>query len=81
VLKLINNNSPGLTARLEGPRLDSRVNLALVVLIVPVETDRPQAGRAFTAVTKEFFQYGRGRGVEPARGTRLGILAFGSRAK
>ena len=58
VLKLVNNNSPGLTAKLEGPRLDSRVNLVLVVLIVPVETDRPQAGRAFTAVTKEFSNTG-----------------------
>jgi hypothetical protein len=58
VLKLLNTHSPGLTARLDGPRLDTRVNLALVVLIVPVETDRPQAGRAFSAVTKDFSNTG-----------------------
>ena len=42
VLKLVNNNSPRLTARLEGPRLDSRVNLVLVVLIVPVRRIGPR---------------------------------------
>lgn len=58
VLKLVNNHSPGLTAALDGPRVDSRVNLVLVVLIVPVETDRPQTDRAFAAVTKEFSNTG-----------------------
>ena len=58
VLKLVNNNSPRLMARRDGPRLDNRVNLVLVVLIVPVETDRPRASRAFTALTKDFSNTG-----------------------
>jgi len=73
VLKLVNNNSPGLTAKPDGPRLDSRVNLMLAVLIVPVETDRPQAGRAFTAVTKEFSS----TGVGVAKRCPFGLSAHG----
>jgi hypothetical protein len=58
VLKLVNNNCPGLTARLEGPRADSRVNLVVVVMIIPVQDGQIQVGRAFTAVTKEFSNTG-----------------------
>jgi hypothetical protein len=58
VLKLVNNNCPGLMARLEGPRVDSRVNLVVVVMVVPVQNGRIQADQAFTAVTKEFSNTG-----------------------
>ncbi len=54
VLKLVNNNCPELTALLEGPRVESRVNLVVVVMIVPMEKGRPQIGRTFMAITKEF---------------------------
>lgn len=54
VLKLVNNNSPELAALIEGPRLEDRVNLTVVALVVPVEGGKPLAKRAFTAVTKEF---------------------------
>jgi len=39
---------------LEGPRIESRVNMVVVVMIVPIEKGRPQVGRTFMAVTKEF---------------------------
>ncbi len=54
ILKLVNNNCPELTAMLEGPRIESRVNMVVVVMIVPMEKGRPQVGRTFMAVTKEF---------------------------
>jgi hypothetical protein len=53
VLKIVNNNCPELKALIEGPRVDSRVNLVVVVMIVPIEGKRPVVRRAFTAVTKE----------------------------
>jgi hypothetical protein len=58
VLKVVNNNCPELRALIEGPRLDRRVNLTLVVLVVPVEGKRTRVERAFTAVTKEFSSTG-----------------------
>jgi len=54
VLKLVNNNCPELTAMLEGPRVESRVNMVVVVMIVPMEKGRPKVGRTFMATTKEF---------------------------
>ncbi len=54
ILKMVNNNCPELEAMIEGPRLDRRVNLTVVVVIVPVEHGKPVVKDAFTAVTKEF---------------------------
>jgi hypothetical protein len=54
ILKVVNNNCPELAALIEGPRLESRVNLTVVVLVVPVEDGRPLAKKAFSTVTKEF---------------------------
>ena len=53
VLKVINNNCPELKALIEGPRRDKRVNLSLVVLVVPLENGKLQVGKAFYAVTRE----------------------------
>lgn len=60
VLKLINNNCPELKALIEGPRLDKRVNLSLVVLVVPLEDWKLQVGKAFYAVTRELSSNGVG---------------------
>jgi hypothetical protein len=54
ILKVVNNNCPELAALTEGSRLESRVNLTVAVLVVPVEAGRPLVQKAFTAVTKEF---------------------------
>ncbi len=53
VLKVINNNCPELKAFLEGPRRDKRVNLSLVVLVVPLQDGELQVGKAFYAITSE----------------------------
>jgi hypothetical protein len=58
VVSLLNQNCPALHAKLDGPRLEGRVNLTLVVMVVPVEDKEPQIQRAFTAVTKEFSSSG-----------------------
>ena len=58
IVKLLNNNCAELKATIGGPRLDCRVNLTMVVLVIPVEGGRPQLRKAFTAVTKEFSNMG-----------------------
>ena len=60
VLKIVNNNCPELKALMEGPRNDKRVNLSLVVLVVPLEDGKLQVGDAFYAVTREFSSNGVG---------------------
>ncbi|HYW78486.1 MAG TPA: hypothetical protein VE890_02880 [Thermoguttaceae bacterium] len=54
LLKLVNNNCSGLEELVEGPRLDGRVNLVIVTLVIPMKKGRPQIKEAFSAVTKEF---------------------------
>ena len=58
VLKLVNNNCPGLKSHLEGPRVDSRVNLVVVVMIIPIQEQKLQLPRTITAVTKDFSNTG-----------------------
>jgi len=60
LLKLVNNNCPELTALAEGPRIEGRVNLTIVVQIIPLKDGRPQFDQAFAAVTKEFSTSGMG---------------------
>jgi hypothetical protein len=60
VLKLINNNCPELKALIEGPRIDKRVNLSLVVLVVPLENGDLQVDNAYYAVTRELSSSGVG---------------------
>lgn len=52
--KLVNNNCSDLEALMEGPRLEDRVRLTLVVLVIPVEKGRPVIEKMFAAVSKEF---------------------------
>ncbi len=58
ILKVVNNNCPELKAMIEGPRLDRRVNLTVVVTVVPVEEGEIITERAFNVVTKEFSNNG-----------------------
>jgi len=54
LLKLVNNNCPELRAESEGPRVESRVYLVVVVAVIPLKNGQLQLDDAFTAVTKEF---------------------------
>jgi hypothetical protein len=54
LVKIVNGNCPRVMALREGPRLEGRVNLTMVLLVVPVENEELRLDRAFTAVSKEF---------------------------
>ena len=54
LLKVVNNNCPELLAEVDGPRLESRVNLVVVVAVIPLKDEKLQMDGAFTAVTKDF---------------------------
>jgi len=54
MLKVVNNHCQELEALAEGPRLEGRVRLTVVVLVIPVEDGRPAITQLFAAVTKEF---------------------------
>jgi hypothetical protein len=58
VLKLVNNNCPDLKAQFENARVDSRVNLMIVVIVVPIENGKIRADEGFTAITKDFSNMG-----------------------
>jgi hypothetical protein len=58
VLKLLNNHCPEMKAVLEGPRADSRINLVVVVVVVPIEEGKLEIQEAFAALTKEFSNTG-----------------------
>jgi len=58
MLKLVNNNCPELKGLMEGPRVETRINLCVVVLVIPLDKDRPLLERMFAAVTKEFTTLG-----------------------
>lgn len=58
VLSLVNNHCPNLHIEGEELRVDSRVNLTVVVLVVPIEDGRTEVDRCFVTVTKEFSNTG-----------------------
>jgi hypothetical protein len=76
VLKLVNNHCPALKALAEGPRIDSRVVVVVVVMVVPVENGQIQIDRAFTAVTKEFSNTGVAIVLERPSGLDEALLGF-----
>jgi hypothetical protein len=76
VLKLVNNHNSKLAAALQGPRLDSRVNLTIVVVIVPIEDGQLQFELAFPATTKEFSNTGVGVVLDRRRQLDRAILGF-----
>jgi hypothetical protein len=76
LLKLINNNCPELKALVEGPRRDKRVNLSLVVLVVPLEDGKTQIGKAFYGVTRDISIAGVGIIMAEQRALDEVILGF-----
>ncbi len=76
ICKVVNNNCSEMEALIEGPRLEGRVRLSIVVLVIPMEKDRPVVERAFAAVTKEFSTSGLALVVDSARVPDESIIAF-----
>jgi hypothetical protein len=76
LLKLVNNHCPKLTAMLDGPRQDSRVNLVVVAIIIPIEKGKLDLPRAFTATTKEFSSGGVSLVLNEPVGLERAIVGF-----
>lgn len=76
IIRIINNNCPELKAFLEGPRRDKRVNLTLVVLVVPLEDGKLQTDKAFYAVTHNLSATGVGIVLDRQLGLDEVILGF-----
>jgi hypothetical protein len=76
VLKVVNNNCPELKALIEGPRLDRRVNLTVVVKVIPVKDGELRPDEAFAAVTKEFSATGVALVLDGPRPLDEAILGF-----
>jgi len=54
ILKVVNNSCPEMKALMEGPRTDTRVNLTMVVLVIPVNNGKLQLPQTFPTVTMDF---------------------------
>lgn len=76
ILKLVNNNCSELQALLDGPRVEHRANLTVVVLVIPVERGRPALGQMFAAVTKEVATAGLSVVLDEPKAPDEVILAF-----
>jgi hypothetical protein len=76
MLKLINNNCPGLKALRDGPRVESRVNLTVVCLVIPFHKKQPLVQRMFAAVTMEFNTLGVSLVLDSPRALEDVILGF-----
>jgi hypothetical protein len=76
LVSLLNQNCSALQERLDGPRLEGRVNLTMVVMVVPVEEKKTLVRRAFTAITKEFSSSGVAVVVDHPYGLDEALLGF-----
>ena len=76
VVLLLNQNCRATQERLEGPRLEGRVNLTMVVMVVPVEEKKLQLRRSFAAITKEFSTSGVAVVVDYPCGLDEALLGF-----
>lgn len=76
ICRVVNNNCSELENLIEGPRLEGRVRLSIVVLIVPLDKSRPVVERTFAAVTKEFSTNGMSVIVNGSQAPRESIIGF-----
>lgn len=58
VLNLINNHCSSMLTRESELRTESRVNLTMVVMVVPIEDGRPRVDRTLVTVSIEFSSTG-----------------------
>jgi hypothetical protein len=79
VVALLNENCSALKERIEGPRLEGRVNLTLVVSVVPLDDGKPAVRKAFYATSKEFSASGVALMVDHPCGIEEAVLGFNRR--
>lgn len=76
MLNLVNNNCPELKGMTEGPRLESRANLTVVVVVIPIEKGKLVLADRFAAVTKESTTLGVALVLNECRAVDQAILGF-----
>ena len=76
ILKLINNNCTDALRLQDGPRDENRVNISVVVLVIPLEKKKLEVVKAFHAVTKDFSSNSVSVMVDSQRAVDQVILAF-----
>jgi hypothetical protein len=76
VLKLINTNCPALRAQINEARIDTRVNLAVIVTVIPLREGRVRLDEAFTTVSKDFSSTGMAMVLDKPLPLDQAILAF-----
>jgi hypothetical protein len=78
VISLLNQDCEAVRTKLDGPRLEGRVNLTKVVMIVPIEDKEVLIHQAFTAITKEFSSSGVAVVIDRPFGPDEALLGFRS---
>ena len=76
IVSLLNENCPALRDRLDGPRVEGRVNLTLVLTVVPIEDGRPLSRRAFFRDDEQFSSNGVALVVDRPYGIEEAMLGF-----
>jgi len=76
MLSLVNNNCPDLQFNPDESRVENRVRLSLVTLVVPVEAGQLRFEEQFRAVTREISTTGLSIILDVPRGLDEMILAF-----
>jgi hypothetical protein len=76
IVSLLNQNCRAIRQQVDGPRLEGRVNLTMVVKVVPVEENEAVLCQAFTAITKEFSSTGVAIVVDRPYGLDDALLGF-----
>ncbi len=76
MLNLVNNRCRALHGLDEGPRLENRVNLTVVVLVIPIEKGRLVLADRFPAVTMDFSSLGVSLVLHECRAVDRAILGF-----
>jgi hypothetical protein len=81
VLNLVNANCIESQRFRQDPRLESRVNLSIVVKVVPLENGQPRLDKSFTTVTKDFASTGVSLVLNEPHSLDEVILAFRKRSE
>jgi hypothetical protein len=76
MLKLANTKCPEMRPQLEDPRFDSRANVTIAVIVIPIENGQIQVARAFKAITKDISSIGMGIILDHPIGLDEAILGF-----
>ncbi len=76
IVALFNENCPAVRDGLDSQRLERRVNLTQVVMVVPVEEKKLLVRQAFAAITKEISPSGVAVVIDHPQGFDEAVLGF-----